>query len=325
MESREREHVQLLLQVARAYYLEDRSQNDIAELIGYSRSSVSRLLTEARDRKIVRFLIGHPLERQMALERALVERFGIRDARVADEIPDLSPLAAVALAGAESLIEWCGTATVLATSAGTTVDAVVDQLPTLSYRDLHVVQMIGALARGNPLADTPEITRRLAIRLGGDHRQMHAPLIVGTARVADALRHEEAVANALALASHADVALMGIGALTEKGHSGPIFNGWLTLAENTTLARLGAVGHMSGHHFDISGRHIVTDICERVMAVPLDRLSGIRTVIAVAIGPEKVPAIRGALRGGYVDVLVTDAATALAVLHLDSAELRAAG
>lgn len=313
----DRDQIQLLLRVARWYYLDEESQNEIANRIGYSRASVSRLLTQARELGVVKFVIAHPVERQLALERALVSKFGLRAARVADSDEETSTATAVARAGADVLVESCKNATILATSAGTTIDALVQELPYLNMRDLVVVQMIGALSRTNPLVDTPEITRRLADRLGGDFRQMPSPLIVASAELAQALQQEEAVATALGLASQADVALMGIGAINLRGVPGPIFQGWFSHEEGQELLNRHAVGHMSGHHFDAEGRHIETQMCGRMLTVPLDRLVDIKTVIGVATGPHKVAAIKGALRGHLIDVLVTDADTAKGVLRDD--------
>ncbi|WP_162137209.1 sugar-binding transcriptional regulator [Austwickia chelonae] len=311
-----REHLSLLAQVSRWYYLDGLSQDEIGKKVCLSRSRISRLLSEARRRKIVRFVIGHPLERAMALEESLCSRFGLRDARVAQCGEGMSPLTAVATTAAEVLVDLCRQATVLATSSGTTLSAVVEQLPHQTLHDLCVVQMIGALSKDSPVTDSPDVTRRIAERFGATYRLMPAPLLVGSPRLAQALRREESVANALALASHADVAIVGIGALDRAGISGPIFQGWLTPAECDYLAGLGAVGHISGHHFDANGRHIHATLCERVMAVPLDRLRSIDQVVAVAAGTEKARAIQGALRGGYVDLLVTDTVTAQAVLAL---------
>lgn len=311
-----RPEVQQMLQVARWYYEDGKSQNEIAKAIGYSRSSVSRLLSEARRVGIVQITIDHPMEREVALEKQLVQRFGLRGARVT-VVDGVAPLAAVAKAGAEMLVDACQNATVLAASAGVTLDALVEELPFLAPRELHVVQMIGALARGNPLLDSSEVARRMAARLGGDYRPMPAPLIVRSGRLAISLRREESVANALALASHADVVIVGIGAISAvSGASGAIFSGWLSPAESAMLRDLGAVGHISGHHFDAHGRHVETDLCERVMSVPLDRVREHPYVIGVATGPEKVAAIHGAVAGGFVNVLVTDVATAKAVLRL---------
>lgn len=310
----DREHVQLLLTVARRYYLDDASQDEIAREIQFSRATVSRLLTEARRRRIVRFQIGHPLERVLALEQALVERFALNGARVADPAPGADPLTAVAECAAEYLAEATGPDSVIAVSNGSTISAVVAQFPRLHRRDTCVVQMIGTLAQGNPLSDSPDICRRLAESFGGTYRLLPAPLIVGTARLARALRSEESIATTLALGAHADVALVGIGASDHHG-SGAIFSGWLTPEISRDLHRAGAVGHICGHHFDHRGRHIVHDLCQRILSVPLERLPEIRNVIAAACGEQKVEAITAALLGHHVNVLVTDARTAQAVMH----------
>ncbi len=315
----QREQVRLLLQVARWYYLEELNQSEIAERIGYSRPAVSRLLSEARAKGIVSFKISHPIEREMTLEQQLIKRFGLQDARVVEPTHEQLPLDAVASVGAEVLLTVCRSATLLATSAGTTIDALARRLPIASMPNLCVVQMIGSLYRRNPIADSPDIARLIAERLGADYRHLPAPLVVRTPNLATELRKEEPVANALALASHADVALVGIGATDSSGNSGPIFEGWLTPEEGKQLAELGAVGHVTAHHFDTDGVHTHTDLCDRLMSVTLVDLVRIKTVVAVACGQKKVAAISGALHGDLVDVLVTDAATAQSVLrHCES-------
>ena len=79
---------------------------------------------------------------------------------------------------------------------------------------------------------------------------------------------------------------------------------------HAALVRHRAVGHIFGHHFTAAGEHIRDDWCGRVMAVPLEGLAHVRTVVGVAHGRDKAVAIRAALRGGYLDVLVTDTVTA---------------
>jgi len=309
----DRDHLKLLLAVARRYYLDEASQEEIAGEVQFSRATVSRLLSEARRRRIVRFQIGHPLERALALEEALTARFGIAGARVADVAPGAVPLTAVATCAAEYLAETTAPEGVVAVSNGSTISAVVAEFPQLHRRDTCVVQMIGTLAQDNQLDDSPDICRRLAESFGGTYRLMPVPLIVGNARLARALRHEESVATALALGSHADVALVGVGA-HDAASSGNIFNGWLTPQISRDLSRAGAVGHICGHHFDASGRHIAHELCQRIMSVPLERLRDIPKVVGVACGAGKARAISGALRGQYVDVLITDTTTAQALL-----------
>jgi deoxyribonucleoside regulator len=95
--------------------------------------------------------------------------------------------------------------------------------------------------------------------------------------------------------------------------SGNIFSGWLAPQITRDLSRAGAVGHICGHHFDAAGRHIPHELCQRIMSVPLERLKDIPTVVGVACRPQG-PRHQRALRGHHIDVLITDTATAQAVL-----------
>ncbi len=87
--------------------------------------------------------------------------------------------------------------------------------------------------------------------------------------------------------------------------------GFVKEGEHEELLAAGSVGHVCGHHFDASGRHVDADFCRRLIALLFDRLSGMNRVIAAAWGTRKTPAILAALRGGLVDDLVTDLETAV--------------
>lgn len=310
----DRDQIPLLLQVARAYWIEDRSQADIAAEIGYSRSMVSRLLKRARELGVVKVSVGHPLERAFELEQELTRIFGLSQVRVSVEdteqdASDVSRLAAGLLA------ETIGSDCVLGITNGQSVPRVVQAMSPLRRPGATIVQSIGTIALENNAVDSPEICRQLAQHLGAPYRLLPVPLVVRSPAVAAALRREEAVSMTLAMAGHADVMLTGIGATT-RNHDGMIFDHHVTAAEHRELLRAGAVGHVCGHHIDAQGRHVDSRFCHRLLAVPFERLRSIPHVIAVAWGRGKAPAILGCLRGGLVSTLVTDVATARAVLTL---------
>lgn len=121
----------------------------------------------------------------------------------------------------------------------------------------------------------------------------------------------------IAMASHADILVTGVGAVGMHSVA-PIFDHVMSERAHAELLSRGAVGHICGHHVDTRGRHIDADFCQGLMAVPLDRIPSITHVIVSAFGSEKVPALTAILRGKWVTDLVTDIATARAVLgHLD--------
>ncbi|MDO4888272.1 MAG: sugar-binding domain-containing protein [Actinomycetaceae bacterium] len=314
-ETTERIHVELLINVARRYWIEQESQAKIAEEIGYSRSMVSRLLDEARRREIITFTVSHPLERAIELEQNLAERFGLDCARVALSPADVRPSETLRLA-AELLRERLTADSVLAITNGRTVSGVVSEFIPTRKPHATVVQAIGSIARDNHIVDSPEICLAMADRLKSSYQLLPAPLIVRSATVAAALRKEGSVSMTTAMASHADVLITGIGA-TSPGSDGIIFRHLISRAEHEELLAAGAVGHICGHHIDASGRHIDNDLCRRILAIPFDRLAGIEHLIAVAWGREKVQAIRASLKCGYVNHFVTDMETARLVLDGD--------
>lgn len=316
---RDRERLQLLLRVATLYWIEGESQADIAVELGYSRPQISRLLAEARRRGVVSVNVHHPLERALELEAALTERFKLASARVATHIDDndAESTAPVAALAAETVLSMIRPDSVIGVTNGRAVSQVVAALPSTRYSEVTVVQAIGTIAHENHMVDSPELCQRMASVLGANYRILPAPLYLDNSRTAAILRRESSIGLTISMASHADILLTGIGATTKAG-SGAIFDLWLSPEEIGELRKMGAVGHIGGHHIDVDGRHIDGELCRRILGVPFNRLRESSLVVAVAWGAQKVPAITGALRGGLVSHLVTDMRTAGGVLAFDN-------
>jgi lsr operon transcriptional repressor len=69
------------------------------------------------------------------------------------------------------------------------------------------------------------------------------------------------------------------------------------------------------HFIDKEGNLVDSNIESRLLTTPLDKLRSLKNVIGVAAGDEKVDAIKAVLKGGYIDVLITDESTALKLLE----------
>lgn len=316
--------IEELLLVARRYYVDGARQADIADEIRVSRPTVSRMLLLAREAGIVRITVEHPYERTSAIEAELLDALGLQRAWVCEPVPGEDATTAVARLAATVLPTVIERDSVVGLSNGTTLAAMVDAMSSHRRTDACVVQMIGALGEQNQLIDSPDICRRLAERLGASYRAFPAPLLMRTARLASAIRRESSISVTLALGSRPDVALVGIGATDAHG-SGHIFDRWMTPQIADWLAQAGAVGHVLAHHYDIRGRHVESPLCGRTVGVPIDRLHQIPLVVGVAAGTTKLRAIIGAVTGGYVNALVTDATTAKRLLQSADADARSAG
>lgn len=312
--SDERERVSLLLKVARMYYEEGATQAQIAKHVGYSRPTVSRLLTEAREEGVVHIRITHPLERAMSMEKALAEKFGLIGARIA-ESKDLGNLTQnVARCAADYLIETSPEDSVITVSNGFAVNATIEAMPRMNWLTSRVVQAIGSVSNEEVQVDASETCRRLASQLGGRHIALPAPLVVSAPEVAYSLIQSQQVAGILHYAANADTALVGIGTIEDR-KKGYIFDGYVEEETSAVLQRDGAVGHICGHHFNAQGEHIVTPMCARTIGINLKQIRHLPRVVGVAWGEHKLDAIRGALQGKLVSVLITDRATAEALLE----------
>lgn len=305
----------LLIRVASLYYEYDHSQQQIAELLQISRSNISRLLKEAKQKGLVEIRIHKRIATVPALEREFQQRFGLQQAMIVDNLQGSypSPLTEAGQLAAWHLEDVLRPNSVLAISWGNGVSAAVTAFAMRPLLHIDVVQMIGSVGTIPSDIDGPELARILATKLGGQHYYLHAPLFVDSRAVRDMFLEQPLIAHTLTRAKQAQVALVGIGT-TEPGASSFIRAGHLTEAQVGELRAQGAIGETSGKHFDIRG-NADFDINERVIALSLPDLKRIPHVVAVACGLPKKRSILGVLRGDYIEALATDAITATAVLE----------
>ena len=299
------------------YFVEDRSQDDVAAILGTTRSNVSRMLKQARDLGIVEIRIVDPAKRDHELELALRDRFGLVDVRILEVTPETDVLSGVGRLAVRWLDETLRDGQVVALSWGQTLQAVVRAVDGLSRRDVEVVQLVGGLSALDSAVTGQELVRELSERMGARHRYLHAPALFGSAQALTMMLHEQAIADALDAAKAADIAVVGIGA-AGVGSSGTLLDALgLSPAQRADFDASGAVGDVCARYFDLSGREVSSVVTERVLAVTLDDLRAIPTVAGVAAGREKALGILGAVRGRIIDVLICDQAAAHSVLSLD--------
>jgi len=309
-----------LLQVARLYYLENLSQQAVAERVGISRSNVSRMLSEAQRQGIVEIRINDPAGRERELERQLEERFGLREARVAQR-----PLAATATASnqvgvlaSQVLLDSIKEQMTVALSWGHALQSMVWSTTTDRDHAAHLVQLVGGLSSISNEISGQELVRELASRLGASYRYLHAPAVFASAEGREALLAEQSIAQALDAARTADIAFVGIGTPTH-GSSAAILSGLdLSKAQTKQFWSQQPVGDIAARYFDAQGQAVTGPTADRVLAVTLEDLAAIPTVVGVAEGRAKVPGVVGALHGRLIDVLVCDETLARGVLSSTS-------
>ncbi|GAC1349533.1 MAG: sugar-binding domain-containing protein [Ktedonobacteraceae bacterium] len=321
--TQESDDIYLLTEVASLYYEENYTQEQIAKVIGVSRSGVSRLLTRSRELGLVDIHVHHPLRTSVPLRNELMRQFGLQDAQVLLSASlDESVLSRVGALAAR-YTDRCVQESMSSSKGGRTVGiswgtSMLEMLKALRPRrrlPVNVVQLMGSVDTSSlPDIDGPEIARQLANAYGARCYYLHAPLLVADAVVRDGLLKERSLRRSFQLMEQMDMALVGIGGARPEA-SGLFRAGYLSENELQVVRSQGAVGDMCGCYFDIDGQICDTEMLKRTITVSFETLRKVPLVIAVAAGVTKAEAILGALRTDIVKVLITDEPCARAVLN----------
>jgi DNA-binding transcriptional regulator LsrR (DeoR family) len=312
----ERQH-ELLAQIASMYYEQEMTQQDIAETLGMSRVKVYRLLKQARDEQVVRIVIDYPIKRDVRLETQLRNRFALKDALVLKNGTGGDPsraLQRVAQMGARYLEELLQPDMTLAICLGRAAYEVINAVRPDLQANVRVAQAMGGFTADDHL-DSNALARLLARKIDGEVYYLLAPMAMDDAAAAAMMRQQSEIARTLEIARVADVALFGVGGLDAKT-SKLVQAGYLSAEELAQLGEEGAAGDIAGQFFTLDGHLHPCPFNDRLISLTLDEMRQIPITMAVLLGEEKVRPLLGALRTGAVSVVVTDEATARAVLSL---------
>jgi DNA-binding transcriptional regulator LsrR (DeoR family) len=302
-----------ILRICYLFYKKEKTQEEIASMTGLSRFKILRILKEARESGLVSIHINDPLENLAETETKLAQTFHLKEAVVVrlKDYSDKSGIEQLGEAGADYLARVVEKSRVLGVAWGRTLFHVVDAFKQRHLRNLTVVQISGGLGsiKGS---DTYVLTMTLSQRLGANARVIQAPVIVADRSVRDQMLHEKNIHETLQAAKRTDLAVLGIGVCSREG--GLWDAGLLNGKDFLRLKKLGAVGAICGHFYNRWGKRCDTDLEDRIIGLTLEELKNIKRKIGIAMGSEKGEAILGALRGGWIDVLITDEKTAECVL-----------
>jgi DNA-binding transcriptional regulator LsrR (DeoR family) len=311
------DELRLIARVARMYYTEDLRQPEIASRLDISQARVSRLLKRAQEEGVVRIQVNTPAGVFTEIEDSLQRKFGLKLAIVADAAsPDdddvLPSIGAAAAYYLETTLRSNDLVGIMSWSQSllATVDAMY---PVTGLKDVRVLQILGGI--GDPAAPVHAswLTNRLASLVHGSAIFLPSPGIAGSLASAEVLREDPFVQRAISLFAEVTVALVGVGTPEPSrllASSGNVFSA----QEIDDLLSAGAVGDVCLRFFDSTGRPLTSPLIYRVIGISLDQLARAPRCVAVAGGSRKHEAIRAALDGRLVNVLITDRHTAVELL-----------
>lgn len=301
----------LLTKVAWYYYIEGYTQQEIGEYLSIPRLRVNRLLDKARKAGIIQFSVREGDSKRMIVERELITQFGLKDAFV---VP--SPLneqdinESVAQAAAMYIHERLEKTGYINMGYGDTSSRILNHLANICEFPVNVVSLTGGVNYYLPNTRSSIFNAKLYLT--------PAPLLMASEDIVKAMEQEPSVKQIRHMATLAQMSIVGIGGVDSNATL--LTNGTLNHSDVLLLSMQGAVGDMLCHFIDKDGNVIQSSLERRLMSTPLEQLKEMSNSIGVAGGSTKSEAILAALKGNYLDVLITDEATATNVLRLKNQE-----
>ena len=318
----------LLLRVAWFYYKDELTQDEIARRLSVSRASVGRMLDRARKAGLVTINLNADHLNAFEVSRQLRRTFHLSEALVIPdhetEVGDHHGLnARLGRGGAQFMSTHLRPGGTLGVGWGETVSQVIASTSFGAVGPIHMVSLTGGVDAYLPAFLSSKSEGEGAMGEMTTATVIPTPIVASTPELAAALKAEPAIQQVLKQACGVDQAIVGVG--TPTADATIVEMGYLEAEDVRTLRDHAVVGDILGQFFDASGRVVKLPIHDRRIGIELTDLAQIPKVVGVAGGLHKVDAILGALRGGFLDVLVTNELAALRLLELEGKATDRAG
>lgn len=314
----------LVIKVAYLYYIENKSQNEIALQLKISITTVSRLLKKAKTDKIVEFVICNPYVECIHLEEDLKNTFGLKDVVIApsaseydeslDDGENIKKL--VALEGARYLQRIIKDGDVLGITWGSTIYHMVNYLNPAQKVNAEFVTLHGSYAYCDSKFDAPNLALRMAKAFSGGNYALVTNALMSSKQVADIIKNEKNTRDIIQKFKKINIAIVGIGSFYPEITSILTKSDFLTKEELSELQAQHVVGDIAFRFFDYEGKECNTQLVDRMITIDFDVFKKIKKKICLASGTQKANSVLSAIKGGLVDVLIVDSSLGKTILSL---------
>lgn len=314
----------LIYKVCCLYYQDNMNQKEVADYLGVSRSSILRMLQKGKEMGIVTIELHNPRFYDYGdMEKALERAYGLKDVVIIENsVLDTRTEAAAYMFGsaADYLHGFFKEGDHIGVAMGNTLNNVVSTNKVYDkFKNILFVAMEGGISRGTVDSNDVqgnEIARKFAEKFGGTYTQFLSPAVFSDEKVLEYFMNEKAVNYIQDEFRKLNVIVVGIGVPDGMNHTLEKA-GYVSSAELRSLVKEGAVGDMCLQFYDRDGN---TDkfsfYNNRVAAMALEDIRRIPSKIGIAGGQRKAEAVIGAVRGGYINTLITDTECAKRLIEL---------
>jgi DNA-binding transcriptional regulator LsrR (DeoR family) len=296
------------------YFIAGHTQDEIAKMLQISRASAQRLVSLCLAERLITFRLEHPIAACMELAARLKAAFKLTYCEVVPNDPAAPQTAAGIAERAANVLELMlrsDKPVVVALGTGRAVRAAVERVSPIERPNHQIVSLVGNISADGS-ASFFDTVGRLADITRSRHYPMPLPFLMSSGKERDQMLRLEPISKVRALAAKADLRLVGIGQMDENAQV--FVDGFVTRQELFDMMRRGAAGELTGWAFDAEGRIIDGGTNRRLTSIP-PRVPATALTIGAAVGKAKISAIQAALKGRLINGLITDEATAGAILR----------
>lgn len=302
-----------IIRAAWAYFIEDKSQAEVAELLNVSRSTVHNYLRQARADGLVRISLDPDVLTRTRIADEICQRYGLTAAYVVPQGAG-TVMDRVCTAAGLWLAELIVDHSRIGVGWGETIYQIAIHMARRHHPEMTICQLLGSLS--NPFGFSADrCSALLADRLGAQCVTLHAPAVLSRSETALTLRAEPIIANQLASIAQCDLALIAVGEAHREGHLRR--SGYLTAQEDAFYEDLNPAAAIVGRFIDGEGELIRGPIDDRVIGIDIDDLRNVATRVLVSVGSSRLHGLRAALRGKFASHLVTDVDSASILLEME--------
>lgn len=291
----------LMIKIAWYYYMENMTQQAIADQLNITRMRVIKLLEKARQTGVVQFRISSSLDARRDLETKLMEKYHLSDCYTVPTNPnETSTNDTIARAASIYIADHVRENSYINFGYGDTTSKTIEYLAKNLETAVSFVSLTGGVGYYLPKSESNIFNAKLYL--------IPSPIIMSSAQMADAIKKESSVQEVTDMIGLASMTIVGIGGMDDSATI--VKSSILNASDFRLLAMKGAVGDVICHFIDKDGNLVDTEVDSRLVSVHLSTLKELENVIGVAAGKHKLRAIHAALTGGYLDILITDEETA---------------
>ncbi|RLL41124.1 sugar-binding transcriptional regulator [Oceanobacillus piezotolerans] len=311
------EEERLLYRIAKLYYDENYTQGEISKELGIYRTTISRMLKKARDKGVVKIQVQSNSKELFDLEDKVKRHFGLKEVIIVPsfiEENNQAVLKSIGKACSELFNRIILDEDIIGVAWGTTLGKTVHELHDLNPKKVECVPLVGGPGGMSTDFHVNAIALRMANAFQGKSHFINAAAVYKSKETTQEILDSSFMREIVELWERTTVAIVGIGA--QISSSNMVWSGFLGDAEQDELKEHHGIGDICSRFYTKDGEAIHSSLDERTIAIKLEALRDLRYSIGIAYSKDKVESIIGAMKGKFINTLVTSEETAIEISRM---------